>query len=165
MACFKVLPGKAGEFQDFLTGDARKLAQASVGQGRLIGWTASRGIIPRGEDADCDFTTARLYNGMPSSLQLVSDEALAKTGMKRSDLAAKVTSAARLASLRLWRVVDTFGQQLSEGDYYTVDLMAAPMISPPSTIQTAPEWNPESAISGGMPMMATVQMKTMIAAR
>ena len=65
---------------------------------------------------------------MPSSLQLVSDEALAKTGMKRSDLAAKVTSAARLASLRLWRVVDGFGQN-SEGDYYTVDLMKAPNVA------------------------------------
>ena len=72
VACFKVLPGKAGEFQDFL---ATRLAQASVGQGRLVRWTASRGIIPRGEDADCDFTTARLYSGMPSSLQLVSDRA------------------------------------------------------------------------------------------
>lgn len=122
VACFKALPGKGAEFQDFLTGDARKLAQASIDLGQSVRWTASRTVIPVGEDADCDFTTARTYRGMPSSLRLVSDEALAKVNMKRDDLLAKVGSMARLRITRLWRAIDAFGE-MNEGDYYTVDLM------------------------------------------
>jgi len=126
VACYKALPGKQGEFSDFLTGDARKLAEASVGQGQLIAWSAGQTVIPLGEEADCNFTTARAYRGMPDTLQFFSDEAYTKTKIKREDVQATVSSTARMQNTRLWRAVGAIGEEPGEGDYYSVDLMRAP---------------------------------------
>ena len=128
VACYKALPGKAATFLDFLTGDAQKVAQAGVDVGTFVSWTASRTVIPRGQDAECDFTTVRTYQGMPECLGLNSQEAYSKANLKQADIIATVRSSASLVSVRLWRGVDRLGARFSEGDYYTIDLMDVPNI-------------------------------------
>ncbi len=135
VACYKAQPAKALQFQEFLTTEGRRLAEAGVGQGQLVSWTASRVVIPRGEDADCDFTTARVYQGMPSSLELTTEDAFAQAKMNQADVWEKLNSMAHLVNTRLWRLVDSVGE-MSEGDYYTIDLMHAPEVSEWEELET-----------------------------
>jgi len=119
--CIKVAPGKGAEYTAFLRDVTVPLAQARADAGEFAWFAVSRGVVPAGSSASCDYRVAYGYKGLPP--EDMSTEALdaalkrAKLTLTADQLIAKRTSLTSLVSAEIWYQLDSIGPPAEKGSY------------------------------------------------
>ena len=122
--CVKALPGKAVEYEQFVTGVWRRVVQVRLDARRISGWTFSRAVTPAGEEARCDYLTTYFYEGPPPALEdtLSADLKKAGLGMTAAELVARRGALSRLVVHE--RAVRAAGYGATgKGEFWQVNFM------------------------------------------
>jgi len=97
------------------------LAQARADAGEFAWFAVSRGVVPAGSSASCDYRGAYGYKGLPP--EEISTEALdaalkrAKLTLTADQLIAKRTSLTSLVAAEIWYQIDSIGPPAEKGSY------------------------------------------------
>jgi hypothetical protein len=154
VSCFKVKPGKAGEFRKWAAEDGRKLQQAYADSGRISTAFLLRAVIPEGVSAQCDYLVVQLYPGAPPA-PIGMEEA--STAFKKAGLAISPKDYLERANSLVELVSNSMNQQellvgvAKKGDYFMVNYMKAPNVAEWVAFEKK-VWQPmaESMVSDGV---------------
>jgi hypothetical protein len=119
--CLKVAPGKGAEFEAYLRDVGLPLAQARVDAGEFDWSVVTRGVIPAGSSARCDYRVAYGYKGLPP--EELSKEGLdaalkrAKLTLTADQLIAKRSALTSLVAAEIWSFIDGIGLDVEKGGY------------------------------------------------
>jgi hypothetical protein len=123
--CIKIAPGKGAEFEAYLLDIGVPLAQARADAGEFAWFIVSRGVIPAGSSARCDYRIAYGYKGLPP--EELSKEGLdaalkrAKLTLTADQLIAKRTALTSLVAAEIWYRIDGIGPDVEKGGYVRIN--------------------------------------------
>ena len=119
--CLKVAPGKGAEFREFLRDVLVPLAQVRADAGEFDWFVASRGIVPAGSSATCDYRMVYGYKGLPPEPtgreSLEPSLKAAKLNMTWEQFVAKRGALISLVATEIWSRVDSVGPPAEKGSY------------------------------------------------
>ena len=130
VACLKVKPENAAEFQKFLADFSHKIAQGRVDNGEVTTWYLLRAVLPQGTSAECDYLFVAMFPGAP---HLAGPEylsaAIKKAGLSISpqDYVNRRNALSAIESVAIFQN-QAFVGSAKKGDYFRVNYMKVPNV-------------------------------------
>jgi hypothetical protein len=119
--CVKAAPGKAMEVEAFVRDVLVPLNQARADAGEFAWFVFTRGVVPAGSSAKCDFRAVYGYNGFPpevaSNEQLEAAAKRAKLNMTGDQIRTKLTSVSQQVDVEYWVNRDSIGPSTQNGSF------------------------------------------------
>jgi hypothetical protein len=153
----KVTPGKATEYEQFLSESSRKVAQVRANAGEILSWTVLRAVMPAGQEARADYIISTISEGAPPAPANRSsfEENMKKAGaqMTTDEYLEKRRTLSTLVTTEMWRPqVRVAGPQ--KGHYIMINYMKVKDAAAYSAFERdtwrpmAEEWVKQGAMSG-----------------
>lgn len=127
--CVKVNPGKMAGFESLVNGTVRKLDQSLVDSGHYANTLVLRTVMPRGEDAECDYVFVTFFKGLPpapmSQEEVTAALHKANVQLTAEQLHAQEDDLGKLVSDNITQYQVLVGGA-KKGDYLVFNSMSAP---------------------------------------